>query len=193
GQSWSPSLTHPGTMGLVTNPPSITLNCSSNLTAVATSSNGATVFFSSTATGGCSPPPTLVCNPPSGNTFPIGTTTVSCTASDTCGNGTNCSFTVTVYPQVSITCPSNITKQATSPSGAVVSFAPAASGGCSPPPTVVCNPPSGSTFPVGTTTVTCTASDTCGHSATCSFLVTVYPQLTLNCSSTITLSPTRSN
>src|SRR5207253_6536063 len=56
----------------------------------------------------------------------------------------------------------------------VVNFTVTASGGCSPP-TVVANPPSGSTFPVGTTTVTATASDTCGNSASCSFTVTVLP------------------
>jgi hypothetical protein len=38
---------------------------------------------------------------------------------------------------------------------------------------VVCNPPSGSVFPVGTTTVTCTATDAAGNIASCSFNVTV--------------------
>jgi len=38
---------------------------------------------------------------------------------------------------------------------------------------VVCNPPSGSVFPVGTTTVTCTATDGSGATASCSFNVTV--------------------
>ena len=50
---------------------------------------------------------------------------------------------------------------------------PAVSGGCAPVSTPVCNPPSGSTFPIGTTTVTCTVTDACSNSATCSFTVTV--------------------
>jgi len=38
---------------------------------------------------------------------------------------------------------------------------------------VVCDPPSGSFFPVGTTTVTCTATDECGNESTCTFDVTI--------------------
>jgi len=49
---------------------------------------------------------------------------------------------------------------------------PAASDQC--PVTVACNPPSGSSFPVGTTTVTCTATDTSNNTATTSFTVNVY-------------------
>src|ERR1039457_3065310 len=112
------------------------------------------------------------------------------TASDTCGNSATCSFTVTVYQQVTIACPSNITTVATGPSGATVFFNVNASGGCSPPPFVTANPPSGSTFPVGTTTVLATASDSCGNSTNCSFTVTVYRQATISCPSNITVSST---
>src|ERR1019366_7220735 len=108
-----------------------------------------------------------------------GTTTVLTTASDTCGNSTNCSFTVTVNPisspPIVLTCSSNSIVAATSSNGAVVFFTCTASGGCNPPPYVTANPPSGSTFPVGTTTVLTTASDTCGNSTNCSFTVTVNP------------------
>jgi HYR domain/SdrD B-like domain/PA14 domain/Thrombospondin type 3 repeat len=41
------------------------------------------------------------------------------------------------------------------------------------PASIVCDPPSGSAFPVGTTEVTCTATDSSGNSATCSFNITV--------------------
>ena len=84
---------------------------------------------------------------------------------------------ITVVPRaLSITCPSNITVRATSPAGAVVNYIVTASGGC-PPITVIGNPPSGSTFPIGTTTVNCTATDGCGQQANCSFTVTVLRQL----------------
>jgi uncharacterized repeat protein (TIGR01451 family) len=162
--------------------PPIVLNCSSNITVTATSSSGANVFFSVSASGGCSTP-NVTATPPSGSTFPVGTTTVIVTASDSCGTSTNCSFTVTVnppvYPPIVLNCSSNITTTATSSSGAVVFFTVTASGGCSPPPFVTANPPSGSTFPVGTTTVFVTASDSCGNSTNCSFTVTVNPQLPL--------------
>ncbi|HXI51461.1 MAG TPA: CHRD domain-containing protein, partial [Candidatus Saccharimonadales bacterium] len=36
------------------------------------------------------------CAPPSGSTFPLGTTTVTCIAADTVGNSNSCSFTITV-------------------------------------------------------------------------------------------------
>src|ERR1051325_9754764 len=41
------------------------------------------------------------------------------------------------------------------------------------PPKIVCAPPSGSAFPVGTTKVTCTATDSSRNSSTCSFNVKV--------------------
>src|SRR5216683_299397 len=58
--------------------------------------------------------------------------------------------------------PANITTNATSPSGAVVTYAsPIAvdEAGDNPAATVSCAPTSGSTFAIGATTVTCTASD----------------------------------
>ncbi|PWU08968.1 MAG: hypothetical protein C5B50_28640, partial [Verrucomicrobia bacterium] len=188
GNTWSPTITAPGTMGLRTNPPTpVSVTCSSNINVAATSPAGAVVTYYSTASGGCSPPPALVCNPPSGSTFPVGTTTVTCQASDNCGGSAMCSFTVTVTntPFV-LTCSSNITTGATSCSGATVYYNSTVSGGCDPTPSVLCNPPSGSTFPIGTTTVTCQASDSCGGTTMCSFTVTVtnYP-IQLTCSSNI--------
>jgi hypothetical protein len=57
--------------------------------------------------------------------------------------------------------PPTITTDATSPSGATVTYPlPAATDpDDTTPPTVACSPPSGSVFPIGTTTVTCTATD----------------------------------
>ena len=58
---------------------------------------------------------------------------------------------------------------------AVVEFAPEVSDNCSASNAieVTCEPPSGSTFPVGRTTVTCTATDESGNQTQCSFDVTV--------------------
>lgn len=56
--------------------------------------------------------------------------------------------------------PADITTPATGPAGAVATYeAPTASDEDGETPTVICDHPSGSTFPVGTTTVTCTATD----------------------------------
>jgi hypothetical protein len=43
------------------------------------------VFFAN-ATDNCGPAPTVVCIPASGSGFPVGTTTVHCTATDASGN-----------------------------------------------------------------------------------------------------------
>ena len=59
---------------------------------------------------------------------------------------------------------------------AVVTFsAPLASDDCTISPSVVCVPPSGSSFPVGITTVTCTATDACLNTAFSTFDVEVTP------------------
>ena len=173
----------------------ITLTCSSNLTVMATSSNGATVFFTCSASGGCSPPPTIEATPPSGSWFPVGTTTVMTTAKDSCGASAHCSFTVTVItPSIALYCSSNLTVSATGSNGATVFFTCSASGGCDPPPYIVANPPSGSFFPIGTTTVTTSAGDACGTVTNCSFDVTVIARpIALYCSSNLTVSATSSN
>src|SRR4029077_13487803 len=56
---------------------------------------------------------------------------------------------------------------------------PAANDNCTGA-TVVCAPPSGTCFAIGTTTVTCTATDTSQNTAQCTFTVTVTP-CTITC------------
>ncbi len=56
----------------------------------------AVVNFSVTATDNCAGAVTIVSTPASGTAFPIGTTTVTSTATDACGNSSSCTFTVTV-------------------------------------------------------------------------------------------------
>lgn len=68
-----------------------------NLVVAATSAQGARVSFSTLhandAVNGAVP---VKCKPRSGALFPVGTTRVSCTATDTSGNVANAGFTVTV-------------------------------------------------------------------------------------------------
>jgi uncharacterized repeat protein (TIGR01451 family) len=116
------------------------------------------------------------CSPPSGASFPTGTTAVTCIATDIANNVATCSFTVTVTDTQppTIVCPGNVVVQATGGQcSAVVNFpSPNLSG--SPEGTgVVCVPPSGATFPAGTTAITCTATTPAGLRATCGFSVTV--------------------
>ncbi len=122
----------------------------------------------------------VVCAPVSGTFFPKGVTPVICTATDASGDPSTCIFTVTVNdtePLV-IACPADMVLQ-TYPGqcGTVVNYpAPVVSDNCDPNPVVVCDPPSGSFFPIGTTTVTCTATDASGNGNSCAFEVTVENQ-----------------
>jgi hypothetical protein len=164
-------------LGLAGTPGSFTVN--------ATSSIGVAVTYTSPTAvdeAGDSPAATVACTPVSGSTFAIGTTTVTCTATDADDTPSTASqsFTITVLDtDLAITgVPTDITTNATSPSGAVVTYAsPTAidEGGDSPAATVVCDIASGSTFIIGTTTVTCTATDADDTPSTTSqtFTVTV--------------------
>lgn len=77
-----------------TTPPS--LRCPTNLIVEWADINGAPVFFAAQATDLCSGPVSVSFDSASGSTFPIGTNTVWCIATDDSGNSSQCSFTVTV-------------------------------------------------------------------------------------------------
>jgi hypothetical protein len=77
-----------------TTPPTITAPAA--ITANATSPAGAPVSFAVTATDDRDPNPVVSCSPASGSTFPIGTTSVTCTATDAATNTSSQTFPVTV-------------------------------------------------------------------------------------------------
>ena len=163
-----------------TTPQTCDVTCPSDITTQkAAGQCGATVTFAASGTGSeCG---TIVCSPPSGSTFPLGTTSVICLGD----SGGPCVFNVTVQdPQPpTITCPADITVNESSPGFglAVVNFpAPVLNDGCQAGLSD-CSPPSGSSFPQGTTTVTCQTGDP-GNTATCSFTVTVNGVGVVGCS-----------
>lgn len=140
-----------------------------NITAEAMSPAGAVVSYGVSATNDA----TIVCSQPSGSTFPLGVTTVNCTATNAGGSDTD-SFTVTVVdtrPPVLML--EDVTAEATSASGAEVVYVATATDLVDTDVDVQCTPASGSTFALGTTVVSCTATDDSGNSATDSFNVTV--------------------
>ncbi|HEX8069200.1 MAG TPA: M36 family metallopeptidase [Pyrinomonadaceae bacterium] len=123
---------------------------------------------------------TVTADKTSGTVFPVGTTTVNVTGTPSGGGATvQTSFTITVTdaenPQ--FTAPAaNVYAASTNGTNAVVNFsAPPATDNCAGV-LVTSNPPSGSTFPVGTTEVTHTATDAHGRTATTTSNVTVVPQ-----------------
>ena len=83
----------------------------------------------------------------SGSSFPVGTTTVHFTATDAHGNHATSTFHVTVVDSTApvISPPTDITAEATSAAGAVVTFDATASDVVDGSLIVVANPPSGST------------------------------------------------
>jgi hypothetical protein len=151
----------------------IIIHCPANIVAVDGSGQcSAVVSFLVTAADECGNSVPVTSSPPSGSSFPVGTTTVTSSTAD----GAQCSFTVTVVDiqRPTIRCSTNLTVNA--PCGQasmMVSYpAPTASDHCSDV-TVTCTPPSGSEFPVGVTRVSCVARDAADNSSVCRFLITV--------------------
>ncbi|MFN0033494.1 MAG: HYR domain-containing protein [Saprospiraceae bacterium] len=113
----------------------------------------------------------------SGGNFPAGVNTVCYGATNTCGNGDACCFTVTVTT-LDIQCPANQTVQLpVAATTVVVTYnAPTTTTNCPGPvsaPTLVQGLSSGSGFPLGITKVCYEGSNTCGNRDTCCFNVTV--------------------
>ncbi|MBK6425872.1 MAG: HYR domain-containing protein [Blastocatellia bacterium] len=158
-----------------------TITCPANITQNNDANQcGAVVSFAATATDDAGCVATVACVPASGSFFPVGSTTVNCTATDAAGQMANCSFSVTIVDaQVpTITCPANLSVPATTTMGttlgAIVNYgAPTASDNCPGVGAAACVPASGSFFPVGVNTVICTVADASSNTAACSFTITV--------------------
>src|SRR5439155_22197482 len=109
---------------------------------------------------------------PSGSSFPVGTTVVTCTATDRAGNSSSCQFNVTLQSASGCTlnCPPDMTvNNDAGDCGAIVNYPNATSSADCPAGTVSYSQASGTRFQVGTTTVTATRST----GETCSFRITV--------------------
>jgi hypothetical protein len=131
----------------------------------ATSTNGAAVTFEATSAIG-----PATCSPGSGSTFPLGTTKVTCTVTDSFNQVGTASFNVTVNPPAgpAIQVPANV-EVLTEAGSAKATFGPATSAAGTP----TCSAVSGAIFPAGVTTVICKVTDAYGQVGTASFTVTV--------------------
>jgi gliding motility-associated-like protein len=153
--------------------------CPSNITVPATASCQAVVSWTPpTPLDNCSVVSFASTHAP-GAAFNIGTTSVTCTATDGAGLTATCSFNVTVVDQtapVLTGCPSNITIPAGELCKGTASWTPPTpSDNCSIASFVTTHAP-GATFNLGTTTVTYTLTDGAGNTTACSFNVTVVDQ-----------------
>jgi hypothetical protein len=156
-----------------TTPPVLSLP--SDMTKEATGPSGASATFSASASDIVDGNVPVICDASSGDTFPLGVTTVHCSATDTHGNSASGSFTVTVQDTTppSLNLPANITKEATGPGGAAATWSASATDIVDGSVAVSCDATSGDKFPIGTATVNCSATDDAGNTASGSFTVTV--------------------
>lgn len=145
----------------------------------ATSAAGAAVTFTTPTASDEDGPVAVTCDAASGSVFPVGSTTVHCSATDADDAPSTVTTTLTVMvvdKDLALTgVPAAVTVNATSPTGAAVSFTPPTAADEETPPAVSCDHASGSTFPIGTTTVTCSATDTddTPNTTSANFTVTV--------------------
>ena len=175
--SGQPNLTDTDSAGVIvtvaadTTPP--VLQLPSGVTAEATSAGGASVVYEATATDDVDGSVTPVCTPASGATFPLGLTSVNCSATDSAGNSAPGSFDVNVVdttpPQ--LVAPPDVAVEATGPLTAVVLGTPTATDLVDPSPAV--SPSNAGPFAPGTHTITWTAADDYGNAATANQHVTV--------------------
>ena len=149
------------------------LNLPADKTLDATVPNGAEFNYNASASDLVDGSVPVDCRP-SGNTFPLGTTTVDCSAKDKSGNEVAGSFKVTVKdtgaPRLNL--PADMTVYATGNSAANVNYSVSASDLIDGNVAVQCSPGPGS-FKVGTTTVACSAADKANNVANGSFKVNV--------------------
>jgi hypothetical protein len=146
-----------------------------SLSAEATGPTGAVVTFSASAIDVVDGSVPVTCTPASGSVLALGSTTVTCSATDAAGNIGGSSFSVTVKDttQPVVTVPSPVTVEATGPTGAVVTYLTTALDSVDGSLPVTCDRTSGSTFALGTQVVHCIATDTHGNMGSASFGVTV--------------------
>jgi hypothetical protein len=120
-------------------------------------------------------PVIIVQDPPPGTLVGPGSHPITLSAADAHGNIGSCVITLTIIDPSAptIQCPSTITTNCTTLTGAPVTFTADARSTCVTNLPVMCVPPSGSLFPPGATQVNCTTTNALGASAMCSFSVVV--------------------
>jgi hypothetical protein len=155
--------------------------------AEATSPAGAIVTFEASGLSSDGVVLGAACDQASGTFFPMGTTTVHCTVSDSAGSTEgDLLVVVTDTTRPVVTVPADIV----SPTPAVT-FTATATDNIDGPLPVVCNPASGSTFDPGETIVDCRATDAHANTGTASFTVFVgVPPPTLDLPADFTVEAT---
>jgi hypothetical protein len=147
-----------------------------NITAEAQSFAGAPVTYLASAVDRVGRPLPVTCNPPSGSTFLLGETTVTCSATDPEVNATAAKgFKISVFDRTppALHVPSRKTARTTSRSGALVAYAASAIDLVDGPVAATCTPLPQRRFRLGLTKVSCFATDRHANVGSASFTVAV--------------------
>ena len=153
--------------------PPVISNVPANITAEATSADGAKVTFSApTALDNVDGILAVACTPASGATFPLGSSTVACSVSDAAHNSARENFLVMVQDTTppAVTAPAPITVEATDP-GTEVAIGTATASDAVGVKAISHDAPA--SFPVGVTIVTWFASDDADNIGTATQSITV--------------------
>ena len=135
----------------------------------------AAIRYEVSTMGGDDPNPVIKCDPPSGTFFSVGTTKVTCFASNQFGESAEGSFPVFVHDATLpvLRLPGRISVPADANEGAYVKFDVSAADEVDGSLVPECDAKSGGFFPVGITTVECLATDLSLNTASGSFTVEV--------------------
>lgn len=145
------------------------------VTAEAQSREGAIVRYVATALDAKGDPLSVECTIASGTLFPIGSTTVTCSAKLRATATRSFDVRVADTSAPSLRLPRGVLVDATRNDGAYVRFDVSAKDTVDDSVNVDCSPSSGSFFAVGVTTVNCSANDSSKNVTSGSFDVTVTP------------------
>jgi hypothetical protein len=154
--------------------PALTLPA--NITSEATGPAGAVVGYAAAANDLVDGAIPVSCSPLSGTTFPLGTTTVNCSAADQTDHVSSATFLITVEDTTapSIAPLADIILDTYHKTGKNVNFtSPSTFDIVDGVGIASCSPAPGSFFEMGTTEVTCTATDSHGNTATRTFFIYV--------------------
>lgn len=156
-----------------TEPPAIITE--GDLVREAQSEHGAAVTYFVTATDAVDGPVAAHCSPESGSLFALGTTPVTCSASDAAGNANEATFTVEVVDTTgpAITVPDPIVVDSADAAGLAAEYDAMAVDMVDGATSIACLPASGSMFPIGVSNVLCEATDTRGNTSAATFTIIV--------------------
>lgn len=170
-------------LDLVTAPPTFTVTPADVTVLTGAGATACSALISNAALGTAeatsgAPGAVTITRSPSGNVFPVGTTTITYTATDTLGRTATTTQRVTVIDNTvpTVVAPANVVRGATGTSTLITDAelgTPTAADNCPGVTVVRTGVPAGNLFPHGTTTITYTATDTSGNTATATQTVTV--------------------